>query len=432
MYKDVNIDRNNGVILIVVLWILVILTSIALAFGHSMSVEYRISANEIDKIKTMELAKAGIERGIAELAQDSTQVGTLTDRWRVSSDGYQNVALGEGTYTLFYPDLSQDNQVGYGITDENSKLNLNSATKDMIMRLPGADEIIADSIIDWRSATAKASPNGAKDEYYTQLNPPYHCKNGPLDTIAELLLVKGITPQLLYGEDANRNGILDPNENDGDANFPPDNADGKLDRGWYPLVTVYSYDWNYALDGTRRVNINQSSSSQMRSLLQHGLTNTDISNIVSYRRSRGRFSHLGDLLNVTGMNNQKFGNISDYITMSNNPKLLGLVNFNTAPKAVLEVLPGMTPDSADQVIEKRSGTSGAFQNLGNIAETVGRDAFQQFSDYATVRSSQFEIQSIGRLNDKSAYTRLIAVVDRSVIPIKILYYRDISSLGSGI
>jgi DNA uptake protein ComE-like DNA-binding protein len=424
---------NKGIILVVVLWILVILTVLALSFSHSMVVEYRISANGIDKLKTMELAKSGIERAIAEVAQDSTDIGTLTSRWRVNDNGFQNITLGEGTYTLFYPEVSSpDAKPGYGLTDESSKLNLNSAAKEFLMRLPGADEIMADSIIDWRSATAKASPYGAKDEYYTQLNPPYKCKNGPFDTLEELLLVKGITPQILYGEDANLNGILDPNENDGDANFPPDNADGKLDRGWYPYVTIYSYDLNAALDGTRRININQGSSSQLRRLTPYGLSNTDISNIISYRRTNNnRFRNLGELLNVTGITNQKFGAISDYITLTNNEKLIGLINFNTAPKEILALLPGMTPVLADKVIEKRNGTTGAFNNLGDIAETIGKDSFQQLSDYVTVRSSQFTIQSVGRLTGKSGYTRLIAVIDRTVIPIRIIYYRDISDLGQG-
>ncbi|MFB3895035.1 MAG: helix-hairpin-helix domain-containing protein [bacterium] len=427
-------ENNQGIILVIVLWVLVILTVMALSFSHSMVVEYRISANGIDKLKTMELAKSGIERAIAEVSQDSTEIGTLTSRWRVNTDGFQNITLGEGTYTLFYPDLSSsDAKQGYGLVDENSKLNLNSATKEMIMRLPNADEIMADSIIDWRSATAKASTYGAKDEYYTQLTPPYKCKNGPFDTLEEVLLVKGITPQIFYGEDANLNGILDQNENDGDASFPPDNGDGQLDRGWYPYITIYSYDVNAALDGSRRININQASSSQLRQLTQYGLSNSDISNIISYRRrNNNQFRSLGDLLNVTGITNQKFGAISDYITMNNNEKLTGLINFNTAPKDVMELLPGMTPDLADKVIETRNGTTGAFKNLGDIAEAIGTASFQQLSDYVTVRSTQFTIQSVGKLTSiNRGYTRLVAVIDRGTSPIRILYYRDISDLGQG-
>ncbi|MCX7918042.1 MAG: helix-hairpin-helix domain-containing protein [bacterium] len=422
----------RGIILIVVLWIMVILTVVAMSFSRSMVVEYRIAANGIDKLKTFEIAKSGIERAIAEVALDSTAIGTLTSRWRVNSDGFQNIVVGEGTYTLFFPDItSPEAKQGFGLTDENSKLNINSAPKEMLLRLPQADEIIADSIIDWRSATAKASPYGAKDEYYTQLNPPYKCKNGPFDTLEELLLVKGITPQILFGEDANLNGLLDANENDGDTNFPPDNADGKLDRGWYPYITIYSYDMNVALDGTQRININQASGSQLRQLTQYGLSNADIANIISYRRRNG-FRSLGDLLNVTGINNQKFGAIVDYITVVEREKLPGLININTASKETLQFLPGITAEIAEKIIERRNGTSGAFKNLGELAETIGKTSFQQISDYVTVRSSQFTVQSLGRLTNKSGYTRLIAVIDRAVVPIRILYYRDISDLGPGI
>ena len=49
--------------------------------------------------------------------------------------------------------------------------------------------------------------NGAKESYYSGLTPPYHCKNGPLDSLEEMLLIKGVTPQLLFGNDKNRNGV---------------------------------------------------------------------------------------------------------------------------------------------------------------------------------------------------------------------------------
>jgi hypothetical protein len=47
--------------------------------------------------------------------------------------------------------------------------------------------------------------------------------------VDEVRLVYGATLEILYGEDVNRNGILDPNENDGDVTLPLDNADGRID-----------------------------------------------------------------------------------------------------------------------------------------------------------------------------------------------------------
>ena len=50
--------------------------------------------------------------------------------------------------------------------------------------------------------------------------------------------------ETVYRADANRNGLLDANENDADAAAPGDNRDGKLDRGLAPFVTVYSQEPN--------------------------------------------------------------------------------------------------------------------------------------------------------------------------------------------
>jgi len=428
MMKLIN---PKGIILLVVLWLLVILSSIALGFGHSMLVEYRATVNDMDKMKTMELAKSGIERAIAMLATDTTQTSDLPSSWNADPTQYQDVALGEGTYTMYFPNLSDDKNVAYGVVDENSKININTASKAMLMNLPGVDDIISDSIIDWRSATARVSPYGAKDEYYSQLNPPYKCKNGPFDSIEELLMVKGVTPQLLYGEDANLNGLLDPNENDGDASFPPDNADGKLDRGLYPYITVYSYDWNVSQDGVTRINLNRANNRDMQTLRQHGLSQQDITNIINQVRRRP-FTHLGDILNVQGMNLTKFSTVADYITISNQQKLVGLININTASDAVLITIPGINETLSQQIIERRNGAEGVFKTLGDVANVIGKNPFIQAGDFLTVRASQFRIQSVGRLTDRKAMTRLIAVIDRSVVPMKILYYRDLSYLGAGI
>ncbi|MBC8113052.1 MAG: hypothetical protein H7062_01620, partial [Candidatus Saccharimonas sp.] len=76
------------------------------------------------------------------------------------------------------------------------------------------------------------------------------------ESIDELLLVQGVTPALLYGEDANRNGLLDPNENDGDQSPPLDNADGVLDHGWVAFLTAHSREANRRADGRKKIYIN--------------------------------------------------------------------------------------------------------------------------------------------------------------------------------
>src|SRR5207248_10535869 len=99
----------------------------------------------------------------------------------------------------------------------------------------------------WLDPDDDPRASGAESSYYSGLNPPYKCKNGPLDSLEELLFVSGVTPQLLLGNDRNRNGVLDPDEDDGS---------GVVDRGWAAYLTVYSRERNVDSTGAPRVYVN--------------------------------------------------------------------------------------------------------------------------------------------------------------------------------
>src|SRR5690606_24881836 len=140
---------------------------------------------------------------------------------------------------------------------EGSKLNLNTATAEMLELLPNMTPEIAAAIVDWRDGDDDPSPYGAESQSYQMLDEPYNVKNSDFESPEELRLVLGVTPQILYGEDTNRNGILDPNEDDGDATYPPDDRDGKLDAGLIEYVTTFTREPNTRSNGERRINITQ-------------------------------------------------------------------------------------------------------------------------------------------------------------------------------
>src|SRR5438445_725453 len=98
-------------------------------------------------------------------------------------------------------------------------------------------------ILDWRSTNASAFQT-----YYAMQRPPYQSKSAPFETVDELRLVYGANMDALIGEDANRNGALDANENDADRN-------GILNPGALEHVTVYSREPNTNSDGAARLNI---------------------------------------------------------------------------------------------------------------------------------------------------------------------------------
>ena len=82
---------------------------------------------------------------------------------------------------------------------------------------------------------------------------PYEPTNGPIQSVEELLLVKGVTPTLLFGADSNRNGLLDADEQQR-FNTSIDTA-GAL--GWAAYLTVHSAEANKRNDGAFRINVNQ-------------------------------------------------------------------------------------------------------------------------------------------------------------------------------
>jgi len=164
------------------------------------------------------------------------------------------------------PSGLDNKSIRFGITPESGKLNLNTASEaqiavlltEVLSRLPQVDNVteLINALLDWRDADNDTREGGAESDYYNTLEPPYNAKNGPFDSIEELLLVKGFNAAILYGEDVNRNGILDENENDGDESFPPyDNHDGTLDRGLAHFLTICSREPDTALDNKPRINL---------------------------------------------------------------------------------------------------------------------------------------------------------------------------------
>jgi hypothetical protein len=113
----------------------------------------------------------------------------------------------------------------------------------MLMKLPNMTEDVADAIVDWIDTNTTIRPAGAESEEYAELG--YRCKDGPITSIEELLLVRGVTPELLFGSDRNRNGIQDANE------VPTQEA--VFSRGWSEYLTCYGRELNVDKDGNPRV-----------------------------------------------------------------------------------------------------------------------------------------------------------------------------------
>lgn len=137
-------------------------------------------------------------------------------------------------------------------TDGDEAVSSNIAVS-LLMALPGMTEDTADAILDWLDSDEEARPYGAEAEYYNALPTSYSPANGPLQSVEELLLVRGVTPTLLFGADVNRNGVIDSDEQ---QRFGI-TAETPGAFGWSAYLTVHGAEANRRGDGTPRVNVNQ-------------------------------------------------------------------------------------------------------------------------------------------------------------------------------
>lgn len=197
--KNMIRDKRGAVALILVVWIMVILIAIVLEFSYSMRTEINITQNFKEEEEAYQLALAGIEYAKAEIGKVKVMQEVFVNEEGVlifDKDVMEPVrtkSLGRGSFE-------------YIITDEDGKLDINIATHEQLKYIfiesgLDSDEAagIVDSIIDWRDTNDLHMLNGAEEDYYRDLDEPYSCKDGPFDSIEELLLVKGMTKEILYG-----------------------------------------------------------------------------------------------------------------------------------------------------------------------------------------------------------------------------------------
>ena len=347
---------NKGLILVAVLWMVVLMTSIVAIVGQTGRLNFKMATAALDETRCRWACRAGMEMAVGLLNEDLRDTDCLMDLWSDNDEDFNDVQLERCAYSV-------------RVTDEAGKLNINTATKEQLMGLPYMESEVADAILDWRDGDENPRSEGAEAGYYENLAIPYTIRDGALKTIRELLAVKGLTKDLLYGEDTNLNGQLDYNEMDGEVSPPTDNGDSYLDKGWIAYLTCYSYENNVDALGNNRVNINEADEQVLQNQL--GLTRGQAQWIVENRG--GGFESVADLINNNtadkpseggGGNNaqpidlETFHQIVDKITIAGEGKIPGKININTAPKEVLVALLGGNEQAeqlAQSILSDRAG-----------------------------------------------------------------------------
>ncbi len=378
-------------------------------------------------------ARAGIESAIAAL-EIATRDPETDNAFHVMD------ALGAvGEFTLDRASVTVLSSVGgqdvIGAVDAHAKLNINLMTRAELMTLPYMTEDVADAILDWIDSDDDTNPLGAEASYYLSREYPYLPRNAPIRHIAELELIAGVLPEYVRGEDWNLNGVLDPNENDGDASFPDDNADGVLDAGWSGILTAGSTDGGLGLSGEPLLDLSVADAGEVRSRLNVDQSQAD--HLVAYAQSSGASmatlirtplnqiriqGSSGEQSQPPALNVDQFRALLDECTIgavaSGAP---GKLNINTCDARTLEYLPGLDPAIADAIIFAREGRPAGFASMADLLEvsSVTRARLAQMHRSIGVRSNAFVVTSRGRDEASGVEVEMIAVIDRMTLPVTI-------------
>lgn len=336
----------RGIALLMVMVAVFVLGILAGGFAYSMKIEMRLARNHNSEDELEWLGRSGVELASYVVAQQMTipneRFDALNQKWaggigvtnEVLADiELENVPLGSGTFSV-------------KIIDQERFFNINVADQVILrqaMTLIGVDAAespaIIDSILDWLDVDDAKRLSGAESNYYLGLTSPYYAKNGPIDDLSELMLVKDITPEMYWG----------------------------------PAGT------NYATTAS----------------------------ITPPSRVQSKRLHSEETLDY------QVG-LKDLFT----PVSGRLININTASAAVLQLIPSLDSNTAQAIVQTRSGPDGVegneddtpFRNVGELINVPGMDRglVQQIGRYFTVMSATYEVQVTARIgNYQKTYVAMI-------------------------
>ena len=488
--------RRRGMVLILVLVVIALLSLAGYTFSELMLAEYEAATLHGRSVQAHALADSGVEMARLFVAQEKIlqeEAGGHYD----NPDRFQGVLViddetpqGRGRFTIVAPRIEEGAEPGlrFGLEDESTRLNLNALLmadkrvdnggRTLLMGLPGMTEDIADAILDWLDPDDEPRQFGAEIDEYSGFDPPYAPKNGPLETVEELLLVRGVTPYLLFGPDANRNGLLDRHE------FGPvaETSDGSEYRGWASYLTLYSVESNLNAEGQPRIQLNGDDLEKLYEEVAAVGGPDWAAFIVAYRQfgpSRSNSSAkpiagrkpdlkqkakapIANVLELIGakvsakLDGEKeatllaspFANdpiamniylpkLMDSFTATGSAKIPGRININQAPRAILLGIPGMNEAIVEKILAEREPVPPPERPGRNFETWILAEGLVTLSEmkaimpYICCNGAVYRAQVVGYFEEGGPSARIEAVFDTSGGASRLLFWRDLSHLGRG-
>ena len=291
--------KERGVALLVVLLSVALLTLIIVDFCTTAALGYLSAANQANELRAYFLARSGVAVGLGLLAEDSrldsamqTPYDSLQDVWAVP---FPPVNVDGGTASIAIVDEARKINLNQLINANNGELNPDFAlVLQRLFTLVGVDPQIIPAIADWIDADSMPSgEGGAEMDYYMRLMPPYAPRNGPMPTIGDLKMIRGV-------DDATFNRLL-------------------------PFVTV---------EPEMQVNVNTAPPEVLAALSPALFANPDLIKAIVTARMIRPFSNMTDVGNIPGVG-QYITDLSKVLTTrSNFFTINGMGTFAGARKLV--------------------------------------------------------------------------------------------------
>jgi len=497
--------RRRASVLLLVLIVVALLTLGAMSFFERMFVEHQAAEASVRQTQARLQAESGIEYIKAVVQQDQTTLyqsgGTFNNAnlFRAKLVIDDPLAAFRGRFTIFAPQMTETGYYSgyrYGLENESAKLNLNVVlmaddaaqenARELLMSLPGMTEPIADAILDWIDADEEQRLLGAERDYYMSLNPPYAPRNGPLASLEELLLVRDVTPAMLFGADLNRNSVIEASEEPLTIIEGVDNLTGALNRGWAAYLTIDSAEKNVRADGTPKIDVNMSDLQALYDQLVPALGQEMASFVVAYRQGgaydgdddqagkaasglnldltqpgRERITTLLDLIGartrvveqgppgqqptvVAAAFAEDTNSMRDYLpklfenlAVNAAPSIPGRININQAPRALLLGIPGLDSNMVEQIIGNRQPEPAA-ERPDHAYETwlltdgvVDLATMKRLMPIVTAGGDVYRAQIVGFFDEEGPAYRMDVIVDATQTPPLVKRRRDLVELGPG-
>ncbi|NOZ41389.1 MAG: hypothetical protein GXP24_14360, partial [Planctomycetes bacterium] len=504
---------RHGSILLMVLVAIILMALTTSSYLLLMRNEHRAARYSGNHLQAEMLSQSGVDYLRLLLAQTTAEIeqqgGVLNN-----PDLLQDLLViddesdsSRGRFTVVAPEMigGHYQNLRYGLENESAKLNLNTllveedssfsmsetiTPQERLLLIPGMNEEVVDAILDWLDEDDSPRAYGVEASYYQNLTPPYRPNNGPLAHLDELLMIQGVTPELLYGVDANRNYVVDADEQPRGALEQLDNSNGQLNRGWSAYLTVHSLEKNVTPEGDLKIDVNAEDLETLHRDLEKVLGAAEANFIIAFRQygpasgsasgeatsaegalpdftkeAKTPIESLLDLIDATVSIEAKekepaknitspwkdnassyqrgFSDLLDVATVDQAERTAGRININQASRPVLLTIPEMTEKLADQILDRRDravdlAVGEQRHPVWLVAEgLMTREEFKPMLPWVTTGGDVYSGQIVGFFDAGTAQDRIEVILDRSGTqedmgsPARLLSWHNLSSLGPG-